>query len=268
VGEQEGAAPVIVIKKKKGHGGHHGGAWKVAYADFVTAMMAFFMVMWLMNSSQKVQEAVGAYFRDPTGAGRHLGSNLAGSGDALSVDKNNLDKLKENLEQAMKKMPEFDKLKDQVSMTVTGEGLRVELLETEQGLFFASGNAQPSEMGEELLVLLAKQFGALPNNVLIEGHTDARPFHSDLHYGNWELSADRANASRKLMEEAGLRQGQVTQVRGFADRRLRLPDKPDEASNRRVSVIVQYLDGYEAPTKAVVAPAATHGEAKPAAKGH
>ncbi len=268
--DKDGPAPVIVIKKKGGHGGHHGGAWKVAYADFVTAMMAFFMVMWLMNSSQKVQESVGAYFRDPTGKGKETGSGMAGSGESISVDKNSLDKLKDNLEQAMKQMPQFEKLKDQVSMTVTGEGLRVELLETEQGLFFGSGNVQPSEMGEELLVMLAHQLGELPNNILIEGHTDARPFQAEGHYGNWELSADRANAARKLMEETGLRQGQVTQVRGFADRRLRLGDNPSDASNRRVSVIVQYLEGQASQKQEPPAPqGGGHGESKPPAKtGH
>jgi len=243
-------APVIVIKKKAGHG----GAWKVAYADFVTAMMAFFMVMWLMNSSVKVQQAVGAYFRDPTGAGKQLGSNLAGSGDALSVDRDNLDKLKENLDQAMKKMPEFEQLKDQVTMMVTGEGLRIELLETEQGLFFGSGSIQPSELGEELIVLLAEQLGKLPNNILIEGHTDSRPFASGGPYGNWELSVDRANSSRQLMEATGLREGQVTQVRGYADRRLRVAEDPNDPKNRRISVIVQYLDGAKSPEPA--APAA------------
>ena len=241
--DQDGPAPVIVIKKKGGHGGHHGGAWKVAYADFVTAMMAFFMVMWLMNSSQKVKEAVGAYFRDPSGAGRHLGSGLAGSGDALSVDKNNLDKLKENLESAMKEMPAFEELKNQVSMTVTGEGLRIELLETEKGLFFDSGSVQPSEMGEELILLLSQQLAALPNNIVIEGHTDSRPFSLEGHYGNWELSVDRANSARQLMEYDGLDSGRITQVRGFADRRLRLSENPNDATNRRVSVIVQYMDG-------------------------
>src|SRR5262245_11699456 len=164
---EEKIAPVIVIKKKKGHGGHHGGAWKVAYADFVTAMMAFFMVMWLMNSSQKIQQSVGAYFRDPSGSGKQTGSSMSGSGEGIEVKKDDLGKLKDELTKAMKQMPQFDQLKDNVSMTVTGEGLRVELLETEKGLFFESGSMKPSERGEELLVLLAKQLGELPNNLLI-----------------------------------------------------------------------------------------------------
>ncbi|MEZ5355213.1 MAG: flagellar motor protein MotB [Bryobacteraceae bacterium] len=235
-------APVIVIKKKSGHGGHHGGAWKVAYADFVTAMMAFFMVMWLMNSTPQIKEAVGSYFRDPSGSGKKSGSSMSGAGQGLELKKEDLSKLKDEISQAMKQMPEFDKLKDQVSMTVTGEGLRIELLETEKGLFFASGDLQPSDQGEEMLNLLAQQLGELPNHILIEGHTDARPFNSADGYTNWELSVDRANAARKLMEANGLRQGQVTQVRGFADRRLRVEEDPNAANNRRISVIVRYLD--------------------------
>jgi chemotaxis protein MotB len=262
---EEQLAPVIVIKKKKGHAGHHGGAWKVAYADFVTAMMAFFMVMWLMNSTPKVKEAVGSYFRDPSGAGKQAGSSMSGSGDGLELKKDDLDKLKDELDKAMKKMPEFDQMQDNVAMTVTGEGLRVELLETEKGLFFESGNMKPSEKGEELLVLLAKQLGQLPNRLLIEGHTDARPFKSEDGYGNWELSVDRANAARKLMQATGLRADQVVQVRGFSDQRLRMAGDPNHASNRRISVIVQYLDAKPGEGAAEAPPAETP---KPAAAGH
>ena len=247
-------APIIIIRKKVSQGGHHGGAWKVAYADFVTAMMAFFMVMWLMNSTEKIKQAVGAYFRDPTGQGKMVGSTMSGHGEGLEIGKENLDKLKDEIQSAMKKMPEFEQLKDHVTMTVTGEGLRVELLESEKGFFFASGSMQPSETGEEVLVLFAKQLGGLPNNILIEGHTDAKPFQSKDGYTNWELSVDRANASRKMMEAGGLRPGQVTQVRGFADRRLRKSGDPQDPSNRRISIIVQYLDAKPGQAPPVAAP--------------
>jgi len=240
-------APVIIIRKKRAHGVHHGGAWKVAYADFVTAMMAFFMVMWLMNSNEKIKQAVAGYFKDPSGKGKQTGSNSAGAGEALDLSKDNMENLKEKLESAMKKMPEFDQLKDQVNMTVTGEGLRIELLETEKGLFFDSGSARPSVSGEELLLMLAQELGKLPNTLLVEGHTDAKPFASEGAYSNWELSADRANSARKLMEGNGLKPGQIAQVRGFADRRLRIAEDPTNASNRRVSVIVKYLDAAEPP---------------------
>jgi chemotaxis protein MotB len=254
--------PIIIKKKVSGHG-HHGGAWKVAYADFVTAMMAFFMVMWLMNSGEKVKEAVGAYFRDPKGAGKMTGSAMTGSGQGIEVNKDNMAQLKDQLNNAMKTMPAFQALKDNVTMTVTGEGLRIELLETEKGLFFESGRADPSSNGQGLLVMMTQELAKLPNNVLIEGHTDAKPFSSRDGYSNWELSVDRANEARKIMEANGLRQGQVVQVRGFADRRLRLPDDPHDPSNRRISVIVQYLDPPPGAKKAeATAEGGGHGEAK------
>jgi chemotaxis protein MotB len=247
--------PIIVIKKKAGHGGHHGGAWKVAYADFVTAMMAFFLVMWLMNSSTKIKESVAGYFKDPYGAGKLTGSASAGSGDALSLTKDDMGSLKNQLEQAMKKMPDFDQLKDQVALTVTGEGLRIELLETENGMFFQSGSARPSASGVELILMLAKELGQLPNSLLLEGHTDSKPFSGGGEYTNWELSADRANSARRLMEINGLRAGQVVQVRGFGDRNLRAAADPLAASNQRVTVIVKYLDPPAAPAlEAATAP--------------
>ena len=260
---EEQHQPIIIIKKKAGHAAHHGGAWKVAYADFVTAMMAFFMVMWLMNSSEKIKEAVAGYFKDPDGPGRQRGSASAGTGAGLNISKDNMSNLKDQLEEAMKKMPDFNQLKDQVSMTVTGEGLRIELLETEKGMFFQSGSARPSENGEELIVMLAKELGQLPNSLLLEGHTDSKPFSGAGDYTNWELSVDRANSARRLMEASGLRPGQVAQVRGFGDRSLRVPDDPLVASNRRVSVIVKYVDDGETPA-AHEAKAAGHAD-KPAA---
>jgi chemotaxis protein MotB len=234
------ARPVIIVKKTKGHGGHHGGAWKVAYADFVTAMMAFFMVMWLMNSSTNIREAVAGYFNDPHGAAGKTGSAAAGSGETLALARNDLDRLREEIESAMKEIPEFQKLKNQVEMTVTGEGLRIELIETETGMFFETGSAHPSKSGEEMLAVLARELGQIPNDIVIEGHTDARPFAARTEYTNWELSSDRANSARRLMEDRGLRAGQLRQVRGFADRSLRNPADPGAAANRRISVIVRY----------------------------
>src|ERR1700689_5216736 len=130
----EDLAPIIVIKKKVNHGGHHGGAWKVAYADFVTAMMALFIVLWLLNSSVQVRKAISAYFQDPSGTGSHSGSASTGTGESVSVGMSDMEKLKEKLEQALKKSPEFEKLKDYVEMSVTGEGLRVEMMESEKGI--------------------------------------------------------------------------------------------------------------------------------------
>jgi chemotaxis protein MotB len=251
------AKPVIIIKRKKaGHSGHHGGAWKVAYADFVTAMMALFIVLWLMSADKEVQQAVSAYFNNPTGPGKLTGTAAAGAGNAIAVPKDDMAKLADKIQQALLQVPNFRNLKDHVEITITSDGLRIELLETEAGIFFESGKPAPSESGADLLTRLAGELGKLPNSLLIEGHTDSRPFSRD-GYSNWELSADRANSARKLMEANGLRPGQVAQVRGYADRQLRHPDEPDAPSNRRISVIVQYL----APP-----PGEVNSEVKPDAK--
>src|SRR6267142_1498427 len=191
--------PIIIIKKKVSHGGHHGGAWKVAYADFVTAMMALFIVLWLMNTSVQIQKVIGGYFKDPTGTSKKVGTNQAGSGDNFTLTKKNMKDLKE-----------------QVQKTVTAEGLRVELLEGAKATFFDTGSAQPTEQGKELLKLLASELGQLPNKISIEGHTDAIPYAGTKGYSNWELSADRANAARRLIQENGVRPDQVSQVRGYA----------------------------------------------------
>jgi chemotaxis protein MotB len=233
-------APIIVVKKKVAGHGHHGGAWKVAYADFVTAMMALFIVLWLMNTNDQVKRAVAGYFRDPSGRGSEQGTGQAGLGESIGISKDDMGKLREKLEAAMKQMPELAALKDQVRMTVTGEGLRIELLEKETGTFFESGNAEPTGPGREMLEMLAAELNKLPNKLLIEGHTDARPFSGNKSYSNWELSVDRANAARKLMESVGLRPGQVDEVRGYADRRLLKPGDPNHPSNRRISIIVKY----------------------------
>ena len=233
--------PIIVIKKKGGHGGHHGGAWKVAYADFVTAMMALFIVLWLLNSSEKVQKAVGGYFRDPSGTAKLAGSAMQGVEENFVITKDNMEELKEQLQKTIRDVPVFDKLKNNIDMTVTNEGLRIELTETAAGTFFDSGSSKISGDGDELLVALAEELGKLPNTLAMEGHTDSKPYSGRGTYGNWELSSDRANAARRLMTQHGIRQDQVTQVRGFADQRLRKKDAPLDPSNRRISLIVQYL---------------------------
>jgi chemotaxis protein MotB len=234
------APPQIIIIKKKvhAHGGHHGGAWKVAYADFVTAMMALFIVLWLLSSSQKIQKAVGGYFVDPSGKGRETGSTNAGIGENLTLNKDNMEELKDKLDQLMRQMPAFESMKDQIQMTVTSEGLRIDLMETSGGLFFELGSPTPTEAGRNLLKLLCQEVGKLPNRIAIEGHTDAKPFQRES-YSNWELSSDRANSARRIMQESGLRPDQVNQVRGFADQRLRLKKEPTNPSNRRISIIIR-----------------------------
>ena len=233
--------PIIILKKKGGHGGHHGGAWKVAYADFVTAMMALFIVLWLLNSSKQVQEAVGGYFKDPTGSSKKVGSNMSGSGENFTLTRDNMPKLKDQLQQAVRQMADFEKLKSHIEMTVTAEGLRIELSESARGTFFDSGSAKLNSDGGELLAMLAQELGNLPNKISIEGHTDSQPYVPSATYGNWELSSDRANAARRVMQANGVRADQVMQVRGFADQRLHKPDAPLDPSNRRISLIVQYI---------------------------
>ncbi len=233
--------PIIIIKKSGGHGGHHGGAWKVAYADFVTAMMALFIVLWLLNSSKQIQEAVGGYFKDPTGTSKKVGSDMQGSGQNFVVSKDNMSELKEQLQKAIREVPNIDNLKNHIDMTVTNEGLRIELMESANGTFFESGSAKPNNDGDDILIALAHELGKLPNKIYVEGHTDAKPYSQNSSYTNWELSADRANATRRLIQQNGVNSDQVTQVRGFADQHLRKPDAPLDPSNRRISMIVQYL---------------------------
>jgi chemotaxis protein MotB len=233
--------PIIIIKKKGGHGGHHGGAWKVAYADFVTAMMAFFLVMWLLSSSKPVQEAVGGYFRDPNGTSSKKGSSAAGSGENFTLTKDNMPQLKDQLEKKIREMNDFEKLKQHIEMTVTNEGLRIELMESASGTFFDSGSSKLNGDGRDLLITLAQELGKLPNKLSIEGHTDSKPYATSGNYGNWELSTDRANAARRIVQGNGIKPDQITQVRGFADQRLRNPKDPLDPANRRISLIVQYV---------------------------
>ena len=238
--------PIVILKKKGGHGGHHGGAWKVAYADFVTAMMSLFIVLWLLNTSKQVQEAVGGYFKDPTGTGTKKGSAVegtgtGGTGETVAATKDNMPKLKGEIEQKLQGMPDFEKLKSHIEITVTSDGLRIELMESASGTFFEVGSPNLNADGRELLITLAQELGKLPNKLSIEGHTDSKPYATTGTYSNWELSTDRANSARRLMQANGLSADQVTQVRGFADQRLRKPDNPLDPSNRRISLIVQYV---------------------------
>jgi chemotaxis protein MotB len=259
--------PIIIIKKKGAHGGHHGGAWKVAYADFVTAMMALFIVLWLMNSSQKIQLAVGGYFKDPSGTAKKVGTGLAGTGENLQLAKQDMAKLKVELQKSIQSITELDKLKKNIEMTVTAEGLRIELLESAKGTFFDSGSSALNTSGQELLELLAVELGKVPNHLSVEGHTDAKPFTGKRSYSNWELSADRANAARRLMQQSGLRLDQVSQVRGFADQRLRNLKDALDPSNRRISIIVQYVSSNTDEAESPAVDTKESGDGNPSADG-
>src|SRR5271168_1537258 len=238
----DASKPPIIIKKKISHGGHHGGAWKVAYADFVTAMMALFIVLWLMNTSKPIQEAVSGYFKDPSGTSKKVGSDVAGPPKKAEAKKDDMEQLKADLEKAMSEVSNFAKFKSHITMTITSEGLRIELSESAGGTFFDSGSAKITGDSVGVISALAEELGKLPNKLAIEGHTDAKPYGAGSLYTNWELSSDRANAARRLMQANGVGADQVVQVRGFANQRLRLPDSPMDPSNRRISVIVKYLD--------------------------
>ena len=225
---------------------HRGGSWKVAYADLVTAMMALFIVLWMMNASHQVQRAISSYFRNPKGHAKIWGEAEGGPGGrgsgSVALNRENVQQLKEKLEQSLRSLPEFQKLKKQVQISITPEGLRVELLETERGLFFESGRPEPSSSGVQVLAVLARELARLKNEVVVEGHTDARPYRfSALNgYSNWELSVDRANSARRCMQDSGLSLEQVVQIRGFADKRLLNAADPFDSRNRRVSVVVEY----------------------------
>ncbi len=221
----------------------HGGAWKVAYADFVTALMALFIVLWLMGSSTLVKKSVSGYFRDPKGYTERLGAGPANSGEGLRVDTRTVKDIREQLEQALRQMPEYQRIRSNVHFSVTGEGLRLDLLETEQGLFFITGSPEPTDAGRHLLEVLAGELARLDNRLVIEGHTDARPFRNaapSSGYSNWELSADRANAARRLLHQYGVRPAQVVEVRGFADEKELYPQTPNDPRNRRVSVVIRF----------------------------
>jgi chemotaxis protein MotB len=250
--------PVVIVKKHRGaHAGHHGGAWKVAYADFVTAMMAFFLVMWLVGSSPDVKKSVAGYFRDP-GVFEHersvqmLPNGMdgvdAGSAAeavsmpdprALNVERQRMEAAAAAIRERLAEAPELDALRDQIEFSVTDEGLRIELLEKDGSSFFDSGSAVLRPTGERILAIIGRELGTISNDVVVEGHTDSRPFGAGRQYSNWELSADRANAARRVMEAVGLNPGQVQSVRGFAATHLRVPEDPMDARNRRVSIVVR-----------------------------
>lgn len=262
---RKGVQPIIVVRKKADHhDDEHGGAWKVAYADFVTAMMALFIVLWLLSASEKIQKAVGGYFQDPTGRGRQTGTTTSGVAETLSLNQNQLKQIKDKIEQAMKQIPTFKDIQNQIKMTITAEGLRIDLLETKRGLFFENGDPKPTQAGAELLKVLASELVKLPNKIVIEGHTDSLPYGRP-DYSNWELSADRANAARRILTEDGLDDAHISQVRGFADQRLLMKGDPTSPSNRRISIIVrnQGMDEQDEKLAAAAAAVPAASPAKP-----
>jgi chemotaxis protein MotB len=215
---------------------------EVAYADFVTAMMALFIVLWLLNSTPQIRKAVGGYFNDPQGKADKTGTDNFGAGSNISIDMSKVEQLKAKIQKAIMPQKDLVKLSKQVEITITGEGLRVELIEAKGGTFFDSGSAKLNDNGVQLPALLADQLKDLPNRLAIEGHTDAQPYSGELGYTNWELSTDRANSARRVLQQHGMENSRFAQVRGFADQMPRAHTDPIDPSNRRVSLIVQWVE--------------------------
>lgn len=261
----EKSAEIRIVKKKKGHTGHHGGAWKVAYADFVTAMMAFFLVMWIVGLNPTVKQAIEGYFKDPEGfmkavnagkspfqvnenaGGLHEGK---GKSDSNSVpgsgsERAKLEMAKKAIEKLVESKPEFKELGKHIDIKLVPEGLRIDLLEAKESLFFDSGSAKVKPATVRLLSQIASELKSLPNKVILEGHTDSLPLNRADGYTNWELSADRANGARSIMGTAGVSDSQIAQVRGYAATQPRDPQNPTHFSNRRVSILVLMSDALQ-----------------------
>ena len=247
------APSVIVIRRpKRAHAAHHGGAWKVAYADFVTAMMAFFLVMWLVGQSKEVKASVAGYFKDPGAFETARGSGVLDGGRSPNVDGHSegvqpvqateqkaLADAAERIKQDLMAAKDLASLRDQIEFKLTSEGLRIDLVDRSGSSFFDSGSSALRGEAASILAVIAREIGRLQNDVVVEGHTDSAAYGAGVSYGNWELSADRANAARRQMERTGMGSGQVQAVRGFADTQLHVPKSPLDPRNRRVSIVVR-----------------------------
>lgn len=246
--------PIIIVRKKKGgHGGSHGGAWKVAYADFVTAMMALFIVLWIVGQSKQVKEYVAEYFKDPgafmenTKGGGAFEANTMAVGERLGEEllKRQQEKLKDMGEKILKEMGKSPSLKDlskQIVIEMTKEGMRIELVERRESLFFDVGTAHMKDDAVKVLSIIAVQLEAMPNHIVLEGHTDARKYSQNDGYTNYELSADRANSARRVLMRNGLSEEKIDQIIGYADKRLRNKADPYDLVNRRISILVKFDD--------------------------
>ncbi len=280
--------PIVIKKIKKGGHGHHGGAWKIAYADFVTAMMAFFLLMWLLGSTAKGDmEGIAEYFKTPLKVALQGGS---GSGDASSVIKGggtdisrkdgqvkkavdpikkktiNLEAakaelrrqeevklagLKERLEKTIESNPLLKQFKKQLMLDITKEGLRIQIVDEKNRPMFDSGGAHLKPYTQVILREIGKVLNEVDNRISLSGHTDSTPYSGgDKGYSNWELSADRANASRRELVAGGMEDGKMLRVVGLSSAVPFDQAKPDSPVNRRISIIVMNREAEEAVTKA------------------
>jgi chemotaxis protein MotB len=276
--KQDELRPIVVKKIKKGGGGHHGGAWKVAYADFVTAMMAFFLLLWLLNVTTKEQKEGIANFFDPTpkiatsisGANGMLGGLSISKDGAMATnvqemapreeespsmqnknisdaeyeaevkkrEEENFKKAESAIQEAIQQNPELQELEKNLKMDMTPEGLRIQIIDSDGKPMFPSGSSQMYERTEKLITKVAEVIRKMPNEISVRGHTDSVPYSKGNAYGNWELSADRANASRRVLIASGVTEGKINNVLGKADRDHLVGDKPNDAQNRRISIIL------------------------------
>ena len=279
--------PIVIKRIKKSHGGAHGGAWKIAYADFVTAMMAFFLLMWLLGSSTKGDlQGIADYFQTPLKVALAGGS---GSGDSSSVikgggkdltrsegqvkngdipapkrainlqaatqefarrEKAAMAEMKGKLEKLIEASPALAQFKDQLLIDITSDGLRVQIVDEQNRPMFASGSAQLQPYAKDILREIAKLLNDVPNRISISGHTDALPYGGGTRgYSNWELSADRANASRRELIAGGMEDPKMLRVVGLASSVLFDAKLPLNPINRRIAIIVMTKQAEEAAAK-------------------
>ncbi|MCX7875613.1 MAG: OmpA family protein [Melioribacteraceae bacterium] len=251
-------SPIIVKKVKKGHGGHHGGAWKVAYADFVTAMMALFIVLWILSQSQEVKEAVAGYFKDPVGFSTKSKSLIEGKGmgpsqvpdnrivvneeeQIIELQKQQFQKMQEELMTSLSNDTDLKGLSEQVKIEMVKDGLKIELTDDANDIFFELGTSSLKPTAQKLIGKIGQEISKLPNKIVVEGHTDSRQF-SNIGTGftNFELSSERALSAKRALVYGGLSEKQIDEVRGYADTRLRVPEDPYSFKNRRISITVKF----------------------------
>ncbi|MGB9670430.1 MAG: flagellar motor protein MotB [Halothiobacillaceae bacterium] len=288
--QTEHQRPIIIKKVKKGGHGHHGGAWKIAYADFVTAMMAFFLLMWLLGSTSKEDlQGIAQYFQNPLMVSLSGGSStgdrtsiIPGGGQDLTrvdgqvkkaevVDPEEVKKrlreqeakrmqeTKEKLEKMIEQDNVLKEFKNQLKIDITPEGLRIQIVDQDKRPMFDLASARMAPYAEAILRKVAPIVNELPNKLTILGHTDSRPFGNGRgDYSNWELSADRANAARRMLNASGIAEGKVMRVSGLADSVPFNPADPADPINRRISIILlkkEVEEQYVANTGALVPPA-------------
>ncbi len=250
---------IIVKKIKKGHGDHHGGSWKVAYADFVTAMMAFFLLLWLLSMLDPIKRAaVADYFR-------HF--NLLESGRSFMEASSAIQKeIKTTLEESapgetpaekfkdmMKRVIEerLKELKDHIMIDTVEGGVRIQIVDLEGDPMFPSGSSEPTKKAKEILKVVAENIKDEKGKIAVEGHTDAVPFRKG-RITNWELSTDRASSARRELEENGVDPAKIARVVGYADTLPLIQDDPKDPRNRRISIILMFEKGQKQNTENLI----------------